>query len=42
MNPIFFFYDIGVLGKSACDNLISVILIFVVEVIEVLVQDVNM
>ena len=37
-----FFADIGVLSRSACDNLISVIVIFVVEVIEVLVQDVNM
>ena len=40
--PVFFFADIGVLSRSACDNLISVIVIFVVEVIEVLVQDVNM
>ena len=40
--PVFFFADIGVPSRSACDNLISVIVIFVVEVIEVLVQDVNM
>ena len=38
----YYFYVIDVLSKSACDNLISVIVIFVVEVIEVLVQDVNM